>query len=115
MSLPEVLLWQELRKRPGGMRFRHQHPAGPYVLDFFCAKHRLAVEVDGEAHGCGERQERDAVRDAWLGAQGVRVLRVPAVEVLSDLEGVVRHITGFACGEYPSTGFAGSPPLPGED
>ncbi|UYY60271.1 endonuclease domain-containing protein [Sphingomonas sp. S2-65] len=115
MSLPEVLLWQELRKRPGGMRFRHQHPAGPYVLDFFCPKHRLAVEVDGAAHGCGDRPERDGVRDAWLAAQGVRVVRVSASEVLGNLEGVVRYIAGFACGHYPSTAFGGPLPPPGED
>nr|WP_324255282.1 DUF559 domain-containing protein [Sphingomonas sp. PL-96] len=51
MSLPEVLLWRELRARPAGLRFRRQHPAGPYVLDFFCSAQRLAVEVDGDAHG----------------------------------------------------------------
>ena len=53
MSLPEVLLWRELRKRPGGLRFRRQHPAGPYVLDFACLDARVALEVDGEAHGLG--------------------------------------------------------------
>ena len=47
MSLPEGLLWQELRKRPAGFKFRRQHPFGPYVLDFFCASMRLAIEVDG--------------------------------------------------------------------
>lgn len=38
MSLPEVLLWRELRKKPNGLQYRRQHPAGPYVLDFFRAK-----------------------------------------------------------------------------
>ena len=50
MSLPEVLLWRELRLRPGGYKFRRQHPAGPYVLDFYCAALGLAIEVDGMAH-----------------------------------------------------------------
>ncbi len=79
MSLPEILLWQELRKRPGGLKFRYQHPAGcSYVLDFFCARKRLAIEVDSEAHNRGDRPERDAVRDAWISARGVRILRIPA-------------------------------------
>ena len=115
MSLPEVLLWQQLRKRPGGLRFRRQHPAGAYSLDFFCPRYKLAIEVDGEAHERGDQPERDAARDAWLRSQGVRVLRIPAAEVLCSLEGVVLHITNIARGEYPSTGFAGPPPPPGED
>ena len=50
MSLPEVLLWSELRKRPGGFKIRRQHSAAEYVLDFYCAKMKLAIEVDGRAH-----------------------------------------------------------------
>jgi very-short-patch-repair endonuclease len=48
MSLPEVLLWQALRARPGGWKFRRQHPSGPYVADFYCHEARLIVEVDGD-------------------------------------------------------------------
>ena len=50
MTLPEGVLWRELRKRPKGLKFRRQHPAGIYVLDFYCAAARLAVEVDGAVH-----------------------------------------------------------------
>ena len=92
LSFPEILLWQELRKEPGGYHFRRQHGAGPYRLDFYCAKARLCIEVDGEAHARGDRPERDAVRDRWLELQGVATLRIPAAEVLGNLEGVVRHI-----------------------
>ena len=115
MTLPEILLWQALQKRPAGLRFRKQHPAGEYVLDFFCPRFKLAVEVDGEAHERGDRPERDAIRDAWVLAQGVRTLRIPAVEVLRDLDAAVRHIVFTARGDYPSTGFAGPPPPPGEE
>jgi len=96
MTLPEGLLWRELRKRPAGLRFRRQHPAGRYVLDFFCPSERLAVEIDGEAHDRGDRPVHDAARDKWLEAQGVRVLRISAREVLNDLDAVVRHITHIA-------------------
>ncbi len=115
LSLPEVLLWIQLRKRPGGLKFRRQHPAGGYVLDFFCAEHRIAIEVDGEAHGRGNAPEHDANRDAWLRTQGVQVLRIPATAVLNDLEAVVRQIVDNARGDYPSTAYGGSPPPPGED
>ncbi|WP_097092350.1 endonuclease domain-containing protein [Novosphingobium sp. Chol11] len=92
MSLPEVLLWQELRKRPEGLRFRRQHPAGPYVVDFFCPARKLAIEVDGKAHGYGARPVRDRVRDDWLLGEGIKVIRIPAREVLRDVEAVIRHI-----------------------
>jgi len=115
MSLPEVLLLTELRKRPNGLKFRNQHPAGPYILDFFCAEHRLAIEVDGEAHSRGDKPARDEARDAWLRTQGVTVVRVAASEVLRDIGAVVRHIVVTARGHYPSTAFGGPPPPPGED
>ncbi|MEJ1968138.1 MAG: DUF559 domain-containing protein [Rhizomicrobium sp.] len=48
MTLPEILLWQQLRGRKlRGLSFRRQHPVGPYILDFFCASAALAIEVDG--------------------------------------------------------------------
>ncbi len=92
LSLPEILLWQELRKEPGGHYFRRQHAAGPYRLDFYCAKARLCIEVDSEAHGFGDRPQRDAARDRWLKDKDVATLRIPAAEVLGNLEGVVAHV-----------------------
>ncbi len=92
MSLPEVLLWRELRKRPAGLKFRRQHPAGPYILDFFCASAGLAIEVDGEAHNRGEPPAKDASRDAWLALHHICTLRIPASAILTDLSAVIDHI-----------------------
>lgn len=112
MTLPEILPRQELRKRPTGLRFRRQHPAGIYVLDFFCPSLRLAVEVDGEAHGRGNMPERDASRDAWLLGQDIKVLRIRAEDVLRDVEAVVLHIISGARREPPLRHrFAMPPPL----
>jgi very-short-patch-repair endonuclease len=116
MSLPEVSLWQALRKRPGGHKFRRQHPAGPYVLDFFCAARRLAVEVDGKAHDRGDRPARGERRDAWLKAEGVGMCRIPASAVLANIESVVVHIADMASRRLPlHQPAAGPPPPPGED
>ena len=82
MTLPEVILWQALRKQANGLKFRRQHPSGVYILDFFCSDARLAIEVDGEAHNRGDRPARDEARDAWLRAAGVETLRIPASDVL---------------------------------
>lgn len=84
LTKPELMLWQILRTSPGGHKFRKQHPAGPFVLDFFCARANLAIEVDGVAHDMGDNPVRDARRDAWLCEHRVGTLRVAARDVLRD-------------------------------
>jgi very-short-patch-repair endonuclease len=103
MTLPEIILWRELRRL--SVRVRKQVPADPYVLDFYCAKARLVIEVDGEAHDRGDRPERDARRDVWLTEQGVATLRIRATDVLQNLDAAMRWITAAldARCEPPST------------
>ncbi|WP_299428323.1 endonuclease domain-containing protein [Sphingomonas bacterium] len=102
MSLPEVLLWQELRKRPGKLKFRRQRPTGKELsLDFYCGDARLTIEVDGEGHSRGDRPQRDLARDAWLSRNGVMTLRVPASEILKDLDVVMRHILAVSIARLP--------------
>lgn len=106
LTLPEILLWRELRGRDGD-KWRKQHPAGPYTLDFYCDRAKLCVEIDGEAHERGDSPERDARRDAWLAANGIETLRIPAVEVLNNLEGVLTHVERAArerCNSSPIGG-----------
>ena len=113
MTLPEVILWHWLRQRPDGLKFRRQHPTGPSVLDFFCSDARLAIEVDGEAHSLGDRPQRDAARDEWLRAAGIKALRIPAVELLDDADAVLRFILAEATARLPlhhPAAPAGPPP-----
>jgi very-short-patch-repair endonuclease len=118
MSLPEVLMWRMLRQRPGGHKFRRQHPVGPYVADFACMSARIAIEIDGAAHDFGDRPARDERRDAFFKTRGFDVLRLPARYVLKDLEGAVATIVA-CCGKVtplhhqPATG--GPPPRAGDD
>ena len=84
LSAPEARLWKRLRVRaPDQPVFRRQHPIGPYVLDFYCAKARLAIEIDGISHDMGARPELDLRRDAWLAARDIAVLRIAANELAS--------------------------------
>ena len=93
MALPEILLWSELRGgRLGGLKFRRQHPFGPYVLDFYCAEKRLAVEVYGRVHETEDHPERDQIRDQRLAERGVTTLRIPASEVLRSVDDVLGTI-----------------------
>ncbi len=91
MTLPEILLWKQLRGRDGE-KWRKQHPAGPYVLDFYCDAVRLCVEVDGEIHARGTAPQDDARRDRWLASHGVATLRIPAAEILANPDGVLALI-----------------------
>ncbi|KQY75185.1 endonuclease domain-containing protein [Brevundimonas sp. Root1423] len=93
MTPPEARLWVCLRgKRLAGLKFRRQHPIGPYVLDFYCAAAKLAVEVDGSSHERSEQIAHDARRTAWLREQGVRIVRLAAEDVRVHLDWVVDFI-----------------------
>ena len=100
MSLPEVLLWKELKGRKlEGFHFRKQHPLGSYVLDFYCDEAKLAVEVDGGSHSFGDRPERDQRRDAWLAAKGVQTIRISAAFVLEAPYDAARMVLATIRGE----------------
>lgn len=105
MILPEVLLWQQLKERPGGYKFRRQAPQQPYTLDFACLSARLAIEIDGEAHNRGDQPQKDIVRDRILAERGFLTSRLPAYEVLNNIEACVTMIVA-ACDER------GPPPPP---
>ncbi|WP_051231752.1 endonuclease domain-containing protein [Kaistia adipata] len=90
MTDAERQLWAGLKQAsPEGVRFRRQVPIGRYIVDFACLSLRLVVEVDGGQHYSDAGMARDAVRDAWLRAEGFRILRVSNHDVLTNLEGVV--------------------------
>jgi very-short-patch-repair endonuclease len=100
-------LWGALRRRAAsGLRFRRQHPLGPFVLDFYCVEARLAVEVDGMNHGIESRRRRDDERDAWLLEQDIETLRIQAIEVRDNLDGVWTTIVGRAAERMADLGSA---------
>ncbi|HSZ67112.1 MAG TPA: endonuclease domain-containing protein [Xanthobacteraceae bacterium] len=110
MTLPETLLWQVLRSRHvAGLRFRRQHPVGPYILDFYCASARLAVEIDGAAHDSAEQVRHDERRTAWLASRHIKVLRIAAADVLKR-DGLELVLLAIEQGAAPSTAFGGPPP-----
>jgi very-short-patch-repair endonuclease len=117
LSPPEAALWLRLRARGQGRpTFRRQHPVGPYILDFYCAKARLAIEIDGEAHDMGDRPERDARRDAWLLEQGIETIHIRASDLRHSfdetLDSIERTVQARYARQAPSTAFGGPPPPP---
>ena len=97
MSLPEVLLWERLRRKPLGVKFRRQHPVGRFVIDFYCPSAKLGFEIDGAAHDMGDRPERDMRRDEFLRGQGIGIVRIAASEVLQSVEAVAESIVAHCC------------------
>ena len=89
----ERKLWSVLRGGGiGGLRFFRQYSIGPYVLDFYCPKRRLAIEVDGGQHAEARERERDAHRDRYLNHVNIRVIRLWNHDVLQNVEGVYARI-----------------------
>ncbi len=96
MTPSERVLWRWIRRDRLGFRFRRQHPAGYYVLDFYCAEARLCVEVDGDSHE--GREARDKRRDEWVEEQGIRTIRFASDSVFADL-GTILYKIRAACEE----------------
>ena len=91
MTSAEKLLWSCLRnKQLNGLKFRRQHPLGPFIADFYCAARRLVVEIDGDIHDL--QPERDAVRTEQFEQYGYRVIRFRNEQVLNDIEDVLAAI-----------------------
>jgi very-short-patch-repair endonuclease len=114
MSLPEVMLWQQLRGKKLGFKVLRQHPIGQYVADFYVSEARLVIEIDGDGHNRADNPTNDATRDKYLRDRGCEIMRIPAVEVLRDLgsvlEGIVAQVTS-PLHHAPH----GPPPRPGEE
>lgn len=91
MPPAERAVWALLRARGlGGWKFRRQVPIGPYIVDFLCKERRLVLEIDGLTHDA--RVEHDRKRDAFIRAQGYRVVRLCNDNVYDNLEGVMWKI-----------------------
>ncbi|MBN2499715.1 MAG: DUF559 domain-containing protein [Anaerolineales bacterium] len=87
----EMTLWSVLRNRQlDGLKFRRQHPIGKFIVDFYCDKAKLIVEVAGDTHA--ERTVSDQERTHWLQAQGYRVVRFNNDNIHNNLENVAAEI-----------------------
>jgi very-short-patch-repair endonuclease len=93
MSKAEVLLWTHLsRKQMAGYKFRRQYGVDRYVIDFYCPKLKLAIEIDGPSHVEEGASEYDKMRQSCIEALGIRFLRFRNDEVYEHLEGVLQTI-----------------------
>jgi len=94
-TVVEKLLWSKLRNSQLGVKFTRQYSVENYVVDFYCPKKKLAIELDGESHA--KKKEYDAYRTRTLEAYGVKEIRFWNGEVKNEAEEVVRKISQSLC------------------
>jgi very-short-patch-repair endonuclease len=109
----EQAFWACVRaKRLSGFKFRRQQVIGGYVVDFVCMEARLVVELDGEWHFEDEQRGYDEARDAWLTAEGFRVMRVRNREWMGDQVGVLDAVLDALKKPSPQTACEDKKPSP---
>jgi very-short-patch-repair endonuclease len=109
-SRAEKICWDLLRdRRMAGLKFRRQHPIGPYFADFACVSRKIVIEIDGEHHAF--QTEADARRTAMMEREGWRVLRFWATHVVANRDGVWAEIEQ----ELAKPPHLASPPNGGEE
>ena len=106
----EILLWKQLsRSKLYGLKFRRQHSIGHYILDFYCPEKRVAIELDGSAHGSDDRKKYDRERQRFIESCGIEVLRFYNDQVTNNIGGVLASILE-TCGsaiDHPRRADAG--------
>ncbi len=92
MTLAEILLWKQIRRKRLGVEFHRQVPIDNYIVDFYCHEIRLAIEIDGSSHLFQEVEVCDIERQSRLEKLGVRFIRFDNKEILSNIEEVIRKL-----------------------
>lgn len=95
MTVEECIVWDFLKHRPLGFKFRRQHPFNLYVLDFYCHRAKLSIEIDGMSHDTLEQKEYDLNRTQIIQSFGITEIRFRNEQVLNDYELVKKAILDF--------------------
>ena len=91
----EIRLWNELKGRKvNGYKFVRQKPIGNYIVDFFCNKLKLVIELDGYSHQFEDVVEKDLRKTDYLESLGIRVIRFDDEEVMNDIDNVLLVLEG---------------------
>ena len=89
----ENLLWKQLKnKKIKGLRFRRQHPIDEFIVDFFCPKAMLVIELDGGIHDSDAQHERDLERTKILNRHGLKVIRFSNEDIEQNIMEVISRI-----------------------
>ncbi len=93
MPFPEVILWQHMRNKQLGVKFRRQYTIGDRILDFYSPEVKLGIEIDGETHFINKvSRQKEFEKDKKMEEQGIKILRFLNPEIMENLEGAVLAI-----------------------
>ena len=114
MTDQERKLWYEfLRFYP--VRFQRQKAIGNYIVDFYCAKARLVIELDGSGHYTDEAIIKDSVRDKELENMNLRILRIQNIDINKNFRGVCEHIDRIIKDSLPQSAMLTAPSSEGAE
>ena len=88
----EIILWQSLKQKQLGVKFRRQQPIGKYISDFVCFEKKIIIELDGGQHNESSNIEKDKMRDLFFNQNGFKVVRFWNNEIHQNLDGVIEKI-----------------------
>jgi very-short-patch-repair endonuclease len=91
-SEPEKKVWYHIRNEQLGCKFRRQASIGSYIVDFYCPKLKIIVEIDGDSHYGDTAEARDAQRTRYFEGLGLKVIRFTNLDMMENIEGVVGKI-----------------------
>jgi very-short-patch-repair endonuclease len=94
-TVEEEIIWNELRDRKLGYKFKRQHSIGGYILDFYCSEQKLVIEIDGKSHSQSEAKEYDKIRDTYFNELGYTTIRFLNKDIKNNLERVLNEITDY--------------------
>ena len=92
LTYPEFVLWQVIRGKSLGVKFRRQHGVGRYIVDFSAPEISLVVELDGESHFSETGKVADEIRTEFLCDSGMKVIRFTNLQVMQELPEVLEHL-----------------------
>tara|TARA_R110002167_G_scaffold157177_1_gene352038 strand:+ start:153 stop:545 length:393 start_codon:yes stop_codon:yes gene_type:complete len=95
MTETECILWNYLKNKPQGFKFRRQHPIAGYVLDFYCHRLKLSIEIDGGYHLKQEQIEKDKERTMYLEDIGISEIRFTNNQVINEFEALIDEINSI--------------------
>ncbi len=100
----EKILWNRLRNKALGVKFRRQHLIGDYIVDFYCHKLKLVIELDGKYHENPNHKRMDEFREDVLKESGIKIIRFPDESVVNDIDSVVEKIKKMLLARVPFRG-----------
>ncbi len=92
-TLSEVLFWNEVKgKQILGYQFLRQKPIGNFIVDFYCPKLKLVIEIDGDSHGFNRTIQQDKMKEKYLQTIGLEIIRYDDLDIKTSIGSILDHL-----------------------